>query len=446
MDLPPGREKALVEQMSRFHAIVVGAGAAGLAAADYLVQHNIDVTVLEAADRPGGRIKHLSGFADFPVELGAEEVHGMENCIVPLVKSSGAELIRHETAHDYIRYDGKLLSLQQARAGQDLREAFDFVGDVSRYDGPAWTVEQCLVARHVPGRAWHYLDSRLGVEHGTTLDRLGMRGFIGYEKNWQMREENYTVQQPYIRLLEPFLDKLRGGIRLGSAVERIDWGGGEVVVSLVGGESMNCDATIFTGSVAVLRDKGVSFNPDLPYAKQEAAGNIGMDGGMKILLKFGRRFWPEDMYFLHSDTFLPQFWAPGKGRGGKVPVLTAFVSGTRADFLRSLEVDLVEFALGELDRVFGGRVASENFEDAHVADWTNEPFIGGLYSFPLAHTEPRHREALAASLDGKIFFAGEATDMEGHSGTVHGAIASGRRAGAEVVIARYQRRPMEFNE
>jgi monoamine oxidase len=100
--------------------------------------------------------------------------------------------------------------------------------------------------------------------------------------------------------------------------------------------------------------------------------------------------------------------------------------------LRQLEVDLVEFALGELDRIFGSRVASEHFEDAYVADWTTEPFVRGLYSFPLAHTEPRHREALAAPLCGKLFFAGEATDLEGHSGTVHGAIESGRRAAGEV--------------
>ena len=157
-----------------------------------------------------------------------------------------------------------------------------------------------------------------------------------------------------------------------------------------------------------------------------------MDGGMKIVLKFNRRFWPEDMYFLHSDTFWPQFWTPGRGRGGAAHILTAFVSGTRADFLRQLEVDLVEFALGELDRIFGGRVATEDVEDAYVADWTTEPFVRGLYSFPLAHTEPRHREALAAPLGGKLFFAGEATDLDGHSGTVHGAIESGRRAAGEV--------------
>jgi monoamine oxidase len=412
--------------------LVIGAGASGLAAAASLLEAGNDVLVLEASDRAGGRIRHLENFADFPVELGAEEVHGLENCLVPLVQATGATLVHHETANDYIRYDGKLLSLEEARAGEDLREAFDFVEKVSHYDGPAWTVEQCLVARHIPGHAWHYLDSRLGVEHGTTLDRLGMRGFAGYERNWQLREENYTLRQPYVRLLDPLLQTVGDRIRFGATVARIDWGASPASVRLAGGEELRASAVIFTGSVAVLRDGGPEFSPPLPAEKREAAVHIGMDGGMKILLKFSRRFWPDNMYFLHSDTFLPQFWNPGKGRGGGAHVLTAFVSGTRADFLRSLEIDLVEFSLGELDRVFGGRVASELFEDACVADWSMEPFIRGLYSFPLASTESRHRVALAAPLGGKLFFAGEATDTEGHSGTVHGAIESGRRAAGEV--------------
>jgi Monoamine oxidase len=413
--------------------IVIGAGAAGLAAAERLVSQGLQVTMLEASDRAGGRVRHLEGFADFAIELGAEEVHGLENCLLPLVKASGAELIRHESAHDYIRYDGKLVSLEQARAGEDLSEAFDFVANLSRFTGPAWTVEQCIVARHMPGHAWHYLDSRLGVEHGTTLDRLGMRGFAGYERNWQLREENYTVRQPYVRLLDPLLAKVRDRIHFGAIVARLEWSGPQAVVCLAGGEDLRADAVIYTGSVAVLRDAPPEFSPLLPAEKCEAIGNIGMDGGMKIVMRFRRRFWPEDMYFLHSDTFWPQLWNPGRGRGGQAHLLTAFVSGTRADFLRQLEVDLVEFALGELDRIFGERIASQNYEDAYLADWTREPFVRGLYSFPLAQTEPRHREALAASLGGKLFFAGEATDLEGHSGTVHGAIESGRRAANEVM-------------
>lgn len=421
--------------MSAKSVIVIGAGAAGLAAADHLHAAGCETTILEASDRVGGRIRHLEGFADFHVELGAEEVHGLENSLVPLVGAAGAELIRHETVHDYIRYDGKLMSLEQARAGDDLREAFDFVANVSHYNGPAWTVEQCIVARHMPGHAWHYLDSRLGVEHGTTLDRLGMRGFAGYERNWQLREENYTVRQPYVRLLDPLLAGLRDRVRFGAIVARIEYNGPHASVRLAGGEELRADAVVFTGSVAVLRDGPPEFYPGLPPEKKEAIAAIGMDGGMKIVLKFGRRFWPAGMYFLHSDTFWPQFWTPGNGRGGEAQVLTAFVSGTRADFLRQLEVDLVEFALGELDRIFGQRVASESFADAYVADWTAEPFVRGLYSFPLAQTELRHREALAAPLGGRLFFAGEATDLAGHSGTVHGAIESGRRAAREILGA-----------
>jgi monoamine oxidase len=420
--------------MSAQSVIVIGAGAAGLAAAERLVASGCDVTILEASDRVGGRIRHLEGFADFNIELGAEEVHGLENCLVPLISDAGMDLIRHETVHDYIRYDGKLISLESARAGEDLREAFEFVDTVSHFHGPAWTVEQCIVARHLPGHAWHYLDSRLGVEHGTTLDRLGMRGFAGYERNWQLREENYTLRQPYVRLLDPLLEKVCGRIRFGATVARIEWGGPQVAVRLAGGEELRADAAVYTGSVAVLRDAPPEFSPALPLEKRDAVQNIGMDGGMKIVLKFSRRFWPADMYFLHSDTFWPQFWTPGNGRNARAHILTAFVSGTRADFLRHLELDLVEFALGELDCIFGGRVASGNFEEAYVADWTTEPFVRGLYSFPLAHTEPRHREALAAPLGGRLFFAGEATDLEGHSGTVHGAIETGRRAAEEVVL------------
>ena len=131
--------------MASHRVIIVGAGAAGLAAGDHLIAAGPEVTLLEASERAGGRIRHLDGFADFPIELGAEEVHGLENCLVPLVRQAGAELLHHQTRNDYIRFDARLISLEAARVGGHLPEEVDFVDEVSRFDGPG------LDGRTVPG-------------------------------------------------------------------------------------------------------------------------------------------------------------------------------------------------------------------------------------------------------------------------------------------------------
>jgi monoamine oxidase len=165
---------------------------------------------------------------------------------------------------------------------------------------------------------------------------------------------------------------------------------------------------------------------------------IGMDPGMKIVLKFRHRFWDERMYFLHTDGFLPQYWATGNGKSEDNRLLTAFLGGARAEALGAMGVDPLEFALGELDEIFRPRLASRSFEDGFVADWGADPHVRGLYSYPTIHTTERDRVVLAAPLDNKVFFAGEATDTAGHSGTVHGAMETGRRA-AEEILARTAR-------
>lgn len=418
--------------MKRKSVIVVGAGAAGVASGAKLQDLGYSVTLLEASGCVGGRIRHIDSFADFHIELGAEEVHGVDNCLVPLAKETGINLISHQTSNDYIRYDGKLSPLTQVSTEPELQEVLRFVSEVSDFQGNEYSVEQYGVLRHIPARSWHYLDSRMGVEHGTTLDLLGMRGFKGYESNWQLREDNYTLDKPYLRVLDPLLKKVEKAIRLNSAVELVDWSGERVVVGLRGGGKLEAEAVVYTGSVAVLRENPPEFFPRLPDKKIEAVRNIGMGGGRKILFKFSRRFWPDNMYFLHADTFWPQFWNPGKGRNTHDHILTTFVSGSRVTFVQQAGADLVDFGLGELDRIFGVGVASGCCVDAYQCDWTREEFIRGLYSFPTPFTKTEHRNALAEPLGGKVFFAGEATDAGGCSGTVHGAIESGWRVAGEI--------------
>jgi monoamine oxidase len=98
-------------------------------------------------------------------------------------------------------------------------------------------------------------------------------------------------------------------------------------------------------------------------------------------------------------------------------------------------VDPVRFALEELDEIFGAKIASRSFERGLIADWGADPWIRGLYSYPTVLTTEAAREALARPLGGKIFFAGEATNTLGASGTVHGAMETGWRAANEVRAA-----------
>jgi len=410
--------------------IIIGAGVAGLCAADALREAGVEALILEAGDRPGGRVRTLEGFADFPIEIGAEEVHGPDNEVQKLVKKAGASTLQHFTSDDLIRLDGRLQSLDQAEHDPDVHAAFEFIDSLGAYQGDHITAEECLIRRHFPRRAWHYLDSRLGVEHGTTLDRLAMRGFLHYEKGWEARETNYTLSGRYLELFEPMIERLGERIRLNSPVETIRWDQRPVVHGP--GWSREARAVIVTASLAVLRAGLIDFQPALPAKKCAAFSAIGMDPGMKILLKFRHRFWDERMYFLHTDGFLPQYWVPGRGKS-EVPVLTAFIGGSRMERLRRLRCDPVRFAVEELDAVFGARIASKTFECGRIADWGADPYVRGLYSYPTIETTETHRETLARPLAGRLFFAGEATDTTGHSGTVHGAMETGWRAAAEVL-------------
>lgn len=413
--------------------VIIGAGAAGLCAADFLRSSGRRAIILEASSFVGGRVRAREGFSDFPIELGAEELHGPDNELIREASRRGIDTLRHFTTDDMMRLDGDLHFLDQAERDADVRRAFDLIDSLGKYSGPNISVQEYLTLDHFPRRAWHYLDSRLGVEHGTTLDRLAIGGFLHYERGWEARETNYTLRQRYFNLFEPMVPGLE--ILLDTPVESISWQGSPRVRTHDGRE-FDASAVIVTISLRVLREGGIIFDPPLPPEKIHSMNAIGMDSGMKIILKFRQRFWDERMYFLHTDGFLPQYWATGNGKSEGNRVLTAFVGGTRAETLAGMNVDPVRFALEELDEIFRPRLASRSFEDGFVADWGADPFVRGLYSYPTIHTTEADRVTLAASLEGKIFFAGEATDTAGHSGTVHGAMATGRRAAEEIIAAR----------
>jgi monoamine oxidase len=159
------------------------------------------------------------------------------------------------------------------------------------------------------------------------------------------------------------------------------------------------------------------------------------------VLVFRRRFWDRLVrggkglsaasFLFSDDERFPTWWSSLPARA---PMLTAWVAGPRAEIGASANAALLRRALDALTDLLDidpARLRTE-LVSWHAHDWTRDPHSRGAYSYvPVGGLDaPR---ALAEPVRGTLFFAGEATDTSGHTGTVHGAIASGQRAAREVL-------------
>jgi monoamine oxidase len=193
---------------------------------------------------------------------------------------------------------------------------------------------------------------------------------------------------------------------------------------------------------------GVRFEPELKE-KRAAASRLVMGPVSKIVLCFRERFWEQlkrkggdltQMSFLHalnnSSVACPiaVWWT---AQPLKAPVLTGWAGGPAAESLSHRgEGFILERALSSLAQLFGlSRAEVEGqFSAWFTHDWQADPFARGAYSY-VSVGGINAPKALAAPVDDTLFFAGEATDFTGQSGLVHGALATGRRAAAEVLRA-----------
>lgn len=415
--------------------IIVGGGIAGLYAAYLLNKRKVDVTILEASSRYGGRILPLEGFSDFTIELGAEEVHGQRSAWYDLVRSiPGLEFVNDENEKDYIQLDGALRNMDDLANDADIKAAQQLAADLSvSYDGGDLTADQYLDQKGYAQRTRHYLDALLGNENGTSNDRLGMLGAAAQDAKWSSGDLNFLVKnRSFLSIIEEKLTGIFDHIVLNTQVKTIDTSGSSIVLTDQNGVTYSADKIIITVPLPVLRDGDITFIPSLEPARVSAFSAIGMGAGMKVILKFSNRFWGENCGSIYSDGVVPEYWATGAGgRSANDNLLTAFVMGAYAENLIALGNGMIPAILSDLDHLYGTGVASGSYTDSQVMNWTAHPFIRGAYSYPVVGTG-NAREQIAAPFQDKIFFAGEATHTAGHNSTVHGAMETGIRAVTEL--------------
>ena len=436
--------------MSAGSILIIGAGAAGLAAARDLSRAGLTVTLLEARDRIGGRIFTLSETdSPAPIELGAEFIHGRSPVLWEIARA--AHLKIHEVSeHHWYFDDGKLSrsrdfwrnvqSLMDKMKSSDSDQSFrQFLDSVP--DSPDSQRAKDMATRHVEGF------------HAANIDRVGIRGLVKANEAADAIEgkRSFRFQNGYnslVQALRAEAESYGATFHLNTTVTAIRWQAMQVEVSTSRADVYEAPAAIITLPLGILQsrqeDGGIQFVPELPAAKQSAIERLAVGNVIRINLMFRERFWEGAKvwdehgaavsfrnagFFHYPDAAIPTWWTQLPLRA---PLLVGWAGGPGADRLRSGGA-LVDQAVSSLSLILNASSAEiqRQLEAAYVHDWHDDPFSRGAYSYlPVDGLEAQ--QVLSRPIDNKLFFAGEAT-CTGHVGTVHGAIQSGQRAARELL-------------
>ena len=451
-----------------YDILILGAGVAGLAAGRLLAEAGRQVAIIEARDRIGGRIatEHVSpdGASNaVPIELGAEFVHGLPKASWKLIEE--ARLATYELGGEHLRYERGCLQ--------------DYSG--SDWD-PASVLEEMMgwLAVQPPGTDATFanylkiagIERRRGEQAAAYVEGFNAAdaNVIGVAALAQQQRAEHAIQADRLFHLRAGYDALPNFLR-----ERFERAGGSVLtgrrvtqvrsspsgVGLCGTDAQGAafefqaKHAVITLPLGVLQAGSVEFRPP-PREILRHAGRMAMGAVVRVSLLFDSKFWIDpaistrrnaaarrfgDFSFLFArEELFPTWWT---SMPDAVPLLTAWIGGRKALVLqRRMRSRADPFAmrnecLGELATIFElPQPALENrLVGWRAHDWQSDEFARGAYSYAPAGARDA-AEHMTVPVEDLLFFAGEHTDVEGHWGTVHGALASGERAALQLMSAR----------
>ena len=410
----------------KYDVIIIGAGAAGLMAMNYLSGKGYTCCMLEAAAYAGGRMRTFkkNGFAN-PVESGAEFVHGKLPLTLKLLKKAGIE---------YEAIGGKMITVQKGKWLKDEEHDphwGEFMKKLSRLK------EDCTINDFLNEHFSHekYRSLRKAIQNfaeGFDLADITKASMLSVKTEWQHEEDKqFRMAGGYIQLTDYLLEenkKQNAEIFFNSNVSKVEHQNDGVTVYTGDNKTYAASKIIITVSAGILQSDVIQFSPGLPAVKLNA-DKLGFGSAIKFLLEFKFHFWQkknEAVGFIISDEEIPTWWTQYPAESN---LLTGWLGGPKAK-QKSTEATetLLNEALQSLSSIFHADIEFLKDQLVHheIFCWANEPNIAGGYSYNTLESGEA-KSFFAQSINDTLFFAGEAFYDGESQGTVEAALQNGKQ-------------------
>ncbi|XP_047699853.1 mucin-19-like [Prionailurus viverrinus] len=459
------REKASVAG-HMFDVVVIGGGISGLSAAKLLAEHEVNVLVLEARDRVGGRTYTVRNEHVNYVDVGGAYVGPTQNRILRLSKELGLETYKVNVCERLVQYvKGKTYPFRGAFPPvwnpvayldyNNLWRTMDNMGKEIPADAPweaphakEWdkmTMKELIdkICWTKTARQFAYLFVNINVT--SEPHEVSALWFLWYVKQCGGTTRIFSVtnggqERKFVggsgQVSERIMDRLGDRVKLKRPVTYVDQSGDSIIIETLNHEVYECRYVI--SAIPPTLTAKMHFKPELPSERNQLIQRLPMGSIIKCMMYYKEAFWKKNDYcgcMIIQDEEAPiSITLDDTKPDGSLPAIMGFILARKADRLAKLHKEIRKKKICELyAKVLGSQEALHpvHYEEKN---WCEEQYSGGCYTayFPPGIMTQYGR--VIRQPVGRIYFAG--TETATHwSGYMEGAVEAGERAAREVLNA-----------
>lgn len=398
--------------------IIIGAGLAGLYAAEMLIKQGVSVKVLEATDNWGGRMRSLPLASEAARMAQSRVIQGQFSVLYDVLQQSQTPLTPY-TENNLYYFNGALNTEAEANQNTFFQEMLQAVESLDTFNGADITVQEYFDALGISSNLAAVSNVLTAQPLGTSYDRISALGIAKQHEQWSAGMTKYLASNSSLeQALELAFANALATVHYATPIDAIDYTGSRIILTDMLGGSHTCDRVLITIPLHALQYGSIAFSPALNVTKLDSINRLGIDMSYCALFKLSAPLWTAGTSRIIGSDIVQSFEVNDEGW------VYAEVSGAQAEQVASIFGDPLTIIQNQFNQLFPGAI--DQITEAELHQWAGNrsydpPGVGNA------------RSVLAQPINNKLYFAGEATHTGGHHGTMHGAMESALRAVTEIL-------------